>query len=108
MKVVLSGEDRLRSWELLIDTVDKTDIPIEVVHGINLVFNNPVDGEDERDIDLRQLRRHGFSNDDLEAIMQQVMIDFKDNIKTVNFYLNVEYIADLIEKQTNQLLKGVK
>lgn len=108
MKVVISDEEKLRSWELLIDSVDKTDIPIEFVQGINLEFHDPVEGKLAQDIDLRTMREHGFSDAELEEIMSQVMMEHNNNIKSVNFYLNVEYIAEIIGKHTNKLLNGVK
>lgn len=108
MKVVLSDEDRIKSWELLIDAADKTDIPIEFVQCINLEFHEPVRGETIQDIDLRSMREHGFSDPELEEIMSQVMLEHNDNIKSVNFYLNVEYIAELVERHTKHLLGGTK
>lgn len=108
MKVVLSDEDRIKSWELIIDSVDKTDIPIEFVQVINIEYHEPIDGESGQDIDLRELRAHGYSNNDLEIIMSEVMYENESNIKSVNFYLNVEYIADVVERHTSVLLGGVK
>lgn len=108
MKIVLSDEDRRKSWELLIDAADKTDIPIEFVQGINLEFHKPVKDELTQDIDIRLMREHGFSDSELEEIMNQVMLEHNENIKSVNFYLDVEHIAELVERHTKHLLGGAK
>ena len=108
MKVVISDAEKLKSWELLIDAADKTDIPIEVVQVINLEFHEDVNGVATQDIDLKEMRTHGYKDSELEIIMEQVMLEHNDNIKSVNFYLNVEHIAEMIEKHTNVLLGAVK
>jgi len=107
MKVVISDEDKMKRWELLIDAVDKTDIPIAVIQGINLEFYVNVDGVGTQEIDLKKMREHGYRDAELEIIMEEVMLEHDNNIKSVNFYLDVEYIAELIEKHTNILLGGL-
>ena len=105
MQVIISDDDRIRSWELLIDTVEKTDIPIEVVNGISLVFHEPVDGLEEQDIDFREFRADGFTDEDIEQIVHHIMSEYPGNIKTINFFLNVEYIAEIVQNQTNLILR---
>ena len=108
MKVVISDAEKLKSWELLIDEADKTDIPIEVVQVINLEFHEEVRGVTTQDIDLKKMRLDGYKNSELEIIMEEVMREHNENIKSVNFYLNVEYIAEMIEKHTDIMLGSVK
>ena len=108
MKLIISDEEKLDSWETLINTVDKTDIPIKFVRRINLVFINPVSGASEQDIDITELRKHGWSDTSLEEIAEQVFLENEHNIKSAHFYLDVSHVAEVVQQQTNKLLKGTK
>jgi len=108
MKLVLSDEERLDSWETLIDTVDKTDIPIQFVRNINIVFHTPVENEDAQDINIHRLRGNGWDDEGLDEIVEQVFSEHHNNIKTVHFYLDVEHVAEVVQQQTNTLLEGTK
>lgn len=108
MKLVISDEDKLESWETLINSVDKSDVPIQFVNGVNLVFKEPVDGEDEQRIDVQLMREHGWQDDELEQIVQHILAEQSDNIVTIHLYLDVEHVAEVVQYQTNRLLEGFK
>jgi len=108
MKLVLSDEERLDSWETLIDAVDKTDIPIKFVRNINIVFHTPVENKDDQDINIHQLRDNGWDDDSLDEIVEQMFKEHHNNIKTVHFYLDVKHVAEVVQQQTNTLLEGTK
>jgi len=106
MKLVISDEDKLDSWEALINTIDKTDIPIRFVRNVNIIFNVSVDGDDEQDINIQKLRTHGWDDHELEEIVDQVLKENHNNIKTVHFYLDVQHVAEVVQQQTNMFLEG--
>lgn len=108
MKLVISDEDKLESWETLINTVDKSDVPIQFVNGINLVFHKAIGGELEQDMDIQLLREHGWQNSEIEEIVQQVLVENQSNIKTIHLYLDVEHVAEVVQNQTNKMLEGIK
>ncbi len=108
MKLVISDEEKLDSWEALINTVDKTDIPIRFVRNINIVYHSAVDNVDEQDINVQQLRGNGWNDPELEEIVEQVFKEQHNNIKTVHFYLDVQHVAEVVQQQTNTLLEGTK
>lgn len=104
----LSDDERLDSWESLIDTIDKTDIPIRFVQKINIVFHTPVENADEQDINIDQLRKNGWTEDSLNEIVEQVFKEHLNNVRSVNFYLDVKHVADVVQQQTNILLEGIQ
>lgn len=108
MKLVISDEDKLESWETLINTVDKSDVPMQFVNGVNLVFINEVDGDDEQDIDIQELREHGWINEELDRLVQAILDEHAGNIKTIHLYLDVEHVAEVVQFQTNKLLEGLE
>lgn len=106
MKLVISDEDKLESWEALINTVDKSDVPIQFVNSINLVFVTEVRGVHEQTVDVQDLRKHGWINEELDVLVQALFKEHEDNIKTIHLYLDVEHVAEVVQYQTNKLLEG--
>ncbi len=108
MKLILSDDERLDNWEALISTIDKTDIPIEFVNNINIMFHTPVDNVDEQDININRYRREGWDDTGLNEIVNEVMKEHQNNIKNVYFYVNVTHVAEVVQQQTNTILKGTR
>jgi len=106
MKLVISDEEKLDSWEALINTVDKTDIPIRFVRNINIIFHTAVENANEQDINVQELRGNGWEDLQLEEIVEEVFKEHHNNIKTIHFYLDVQHVAEVVQNQTNKLLKG--
>ena len=107
MNAGISDDERLDDWETLIDTVDKTDIPIEFVRNINILFHTPVDNVDEQDIDINRFRSEGWDDNGLNQIVEEVFKEHNNNIKSVHFYLDVNHVAEVVQQETNILLKGI-
>ena len=103
----MTDDEKLDDWETLIDTIDKTDIPIEFVRNINIMFYTPVDNVDEQDINIQRFRKEGFDDPGLEEIVQEVFNEHQNNIKSVHFYVDVSHVAEVVQLQTNILLKGM-
>jgi hypothetical protein len=108
MKLDISDDERLDGWEALINTVDKTNIPIEFVRNINILFHTPVDNVDEQDINIQRFRQEGFDDIGLEQIVEEVFKEHNNNIKSVHFYLDVNHVAEVVQQETDILLKGMK
>jgi len=108
MQLIISDDERLDSWETLINTVDKTDIPIEFVRNINIVFKTPIDNVNEQDINVHDLRDNGWDDEQLDEIVEEVFREHHNNIKSVHFYLDVEHVATVVQQQTNLLLEGTQ
>lgn len=108
MRFDLNEQDHLDHWEALISTVDKTDIPIQFVRLINIVFHAPVKDEDEQDINIQELRNDGWDEDGLDLIVAEVLKEHDKNIKSIHFYLDVEHVADVVQQHTKIFLKGIQ
>jgi hypothetical protein len=108
MKFELSDSERLDGWEALIEDIEKTDIPIEFVRTINIMFHTPVGNVDEQDINIQQFRLEGWNDNSLNEIVDEVFREHHNNIKSVHFYLDINHVADVVQRQTNILLKGME
>lgn len=101
-------EDRLKEWEQLINDVDKSDIPLRFVGSIKIVFREPVNGSNKTNISVHQMRMNDMSDEEIEERVEDFLAMHKENIKTVNFYVDVELVATIVEHHTDTLLKGTK
>lgn len=108
MKLIISDEARLDKWEMLIETIDKSDIPIEFVNNLNITFKEEVEGRVQLDVEVQKLRNHGWTDEDIEEIIQQVITENHNNIQSVYFFLDVEHVADVVQRQTDKILKDAK
>lgn len=108
MSLNISEDERLDGWEALINTIDKTDIPIEFVRNINIMFHTPVDNVDEQDINVQRYRKEGFTDTSLNDIVEEVFKEHHNNIKSVHFYVDIEHVAEVVQRQTNILLQGMR
>ena len=108
MELNISEDERLDGWEALINSVDKTDIPIEFVRNINIMFYTPVDNVDDQDIDIQQFRTQGFDDTGLDQIVDEVFKEHQNNIKSVHFFVDVNHVAKVVQQQTDILLAGFR
>jgi len=108
MKLIISDEARLDKWEMLIETIDKSDIPIEFVNNLNITFKEEVEGRVQLDVEVQKLRNHGWTDEDIEEIIQQVITENHNNIQSIYFFLDVEHVADVVQRQTDKILKDAK
>ena len=104
----ISEDERLNKWETLINTVDKTDIPIRFVRNINILFNTPVDNVDEQDIDITRYRSEGWDDTGLDEIVTEVFKEHQNNIKSVHFYVDIKHVARVVQQHTDILLGNMK
>jgi hypothetical protein len=98
----------LENWEELINAVDKSDIPIEFVNRILIKLVSPINGEDSREIDVKQFRSDGYEDESINEIIKETCSEHYNNIKSMQFYLDVEYVASTVQKQTDKLLAGIQ
>lgn len=106
-KLVITDEDKLQSWETLINAVDKSDIPIKFVNSVIIEFKEPVDGEQSVDMNIVKLRDY-MQEHQIEQWLQEIMDEHDDNIKAIHFYLNIQHVAKVVQGQTDILLGGTK
>jgi protein involved in polysaccharide export with SLBB domain len=96
-------EEWLHRWEEIVEQVDKEHIPIECVKKI--VFR--IDGGRQKTINLRKLKQQGIDIEDIHNIVDRFVQDNCDNITNMEFVLDIEAVAQLLQPETDKLLKGI-
>ena len=101
---MLLVDDFLKQWENIVDHVDKDSVPLDFVKKI--VFRTR--HRRQKTINLRQLRLQSLDGDDLERIVSRYIEDNEDSIISMEFVLDVEAVAEVLQPQTDNLLKNMK
>ena len=95
--------DFLKQWEQIVNDVDKDHCPISCVKKV--VFKTA--NRKQKTINLRLLRKQGFDDESLEAAVTQFIEENEDAIASMELVLDVEAVAELIQPETDKLLKGI-
>ena len=98
------SDDWLDRWEEIIDQVDKDHIPIECVKKV--VFR--LEGGRQKTINLRRLRDQGLDDEGVHTLVDRFVQDQSDNITNMEFVLDIEAVAQLLQPETDKLLNGLK
>jgi hypothetical protein len=100
---MLLHNDFLRSWEDIVNQVEKQHIPITCVKKV--IFRTR--SRQQKTINLKRLRQQGMCNDDIEEIVEDFIQDNENSIASMEFVLDIEAVAHTIQPETDKLLKGM-
>ena len=93
----------IQKWENLLQDVDKQKVPIEFIKKIILRLQ----GKRQRTINIEKLLDQGLDPDHVEDIISRKIIDLDDEVIGIEFVLNVQSIADIVQPETDKLLNGL-
>jgi len=93
----------IEKWERLLDDVDKQKIPVEFIKKIILKLR----GRKQQTINIDKLVERGLYPDDIEEVISGKLIELDDLVTSIEFVLNVESIAEVVQPETDRLLNGL-
>jgi hypothetical protein len=96
-------KDFFSQWENIIAAVDKTDIPLECINKIVLKLS----GKKQKTINLIKLRKQGADFEDIEEVFKTYLGEYQDLIQDIDFVLDIETVASMIQPETDKLLNGL-
>jgi hypothetical protein len=94
------NDDFLAKWEHIVNDVSKTDVPLECIKKIVIKFKN---GR-QRTVNLIALQRQGLDLEEVEAVLNRTFHDEHDNIRDVDFVVDITAVANLVQPETDKLL----
>lgn len=100
---MLLDHDFLVRWEQIVNDVDKDHCPISCVKKV--IFRTK--DRKQKTINLRQLRSQGIDDESIERAVGTFIEENEGNIQDMELVLDVEAVAEIIQPQTDQLLKGM-
>lgn len=93
-------DDLLSQWEIIVEEVNKTDVPLECIKKI--VFKL-INGR-QRTINIHTLTKQGLTMDDLEQLVARTFSELDTEIKDVEFIVDIKSVAALVQPETDKLL----
>ena len=97
------SDEFLERWEHIIDDVDITDVPLEFIKKVVVKLH----GKKQRTINLDLLRRQGLDIEEIETVMTRTLTDLGEQVRDVDFILDVGAIATIVQPETDKLLKDL-
>jgi hypothetical protein len=94
------NDDFLAKWEHIVNDVSKTDVPLECIKKIVIKFKN---GR-QRTVNLVALQRQGLDLEEVEAVLNRTFHEEHDNIRDVDFVVDINAVAELVQPETDKLL----
>lgn len=97
------SDEFLAKWEHIIEEVNKTEIPLECIKKVIIRLH----GKKQRTINLATLKRQGLDMDELEIVLTRTLTEFGDEVKDIDFVVDVSEVAKILQPETDKLLNGL-
>jgi hypothetical protein len=97
------SDEFLAKWEHIIDEVNKTEIPLECIKKVVIRLYS----KKQRTINLATLKKQGLDMDELEIVLTRTLTEFGDEVKDIDFVVDVTEVAKLLQPETDKLLNGL-
>ena len=98
------SEEFLAMWQHIIDEVYKTEIPLECIKKVVIKLH----GKKQRTINLQILRLQGLDGEELETILRRALSELGDQVRDVEFLVDITAVAELVQPETDKLLTNLK
>ena len=93
----------LDKWEHIIEEVNKTEIPLECIKKVVIRLH----GKKQRTINLATLKKQGLAMDELEIVLTRTLTELGDEVKDIDFVVDVSEVAKILQPETDKLLNGL-
>jgi hypothetical protein len=97
------SDEFLAKWDHIISEVEKEQVPLKCIN--KMVIR--IAGGKQKTINLSRLRRDGLDDDEIEEIMNRNLNALGDLVNTIDFILDVNTVAGIIQPATDKLLKSL-
>lgn len=98
------SDEFLDKWELIISEVNKTDIPLECIKKVII----RLDARKQRTINLLTLKKQGLDMDEIESVVTRTLTELGDDVRDVDFVIDITAVAELVQPETDKLLSNLK
>jgi hypothetical protein len=95
--------DLFSKWEHILEDVEKSKIPIQFLKKLVVKLQ----GKKQYTINIQHLINQGLDPDQLEDLVNRKLHELDDSITDIEFILNVEIIAHMVQPETDRLLNGL-
>jgi hypothetical protein len=64
-------------------------------------------GGRQKTVNLSKLRQQGLENEEIETVLSRNIAELEDQVKDIDFILDVKAVAEMIQPETDKLLNGL-
>ena len=100
---MLFSDEFIQQWEHIIDEVNKTEVPLECIKKVVIRLH----GKKQRTINLATLKKQGLDMNELEIVLSRTLTELGDEVKDIDFVVDVTEVAKLVQPETDKLLNGL-
>lgn len=97
------NEEALSKWEKLLNEVNKTEVPLECIKKVIVKLA----GKRQHTINLHTLRKQGLDIDEIEVILTRKLAELGDDIRDLDFVVDIVAVAEIVQPETDKLLNGL-
>ena len=97
------SDEFLEKWEHIIAEVTKTEVPLECIKKVVIKLH----GKKQKTINLATLKRQGLDMDELEVVLSRTLTDLGEEVRDIDFVVDVSEVAKLVQPETDKLLKDL-
>ena len=91
-------------WQHIVDSVEVTDVPLECIKKVTIRMY----GNRRKTINLKQLKRAGMDIAAIEQMLNRTFEELGDSVRDVDFMVDVAAVAEIVQPETDRLLKDIK
>jgi citrate lyase gamma subunit len=96
------SEEFIEKWEHIIRDVDVTEVPLECLKKVVI----RLEGRKQKTINVQLLKRRGHQFNQIETLINNTLTELDLVITDVEFIVDVEMVAEIVQPATDKLLKG--
>jgi hypothetical protein len=90
----------IKKWEHILEDVEKQKIPVEFIKKLIIKLR----GKRQQTINVKKFLEQGLDPDQIEEAVSRKLHEMDSEILGVEFILNVENIANIVQPETDKLL----
>ena len=98
----------LDKWKHIISDVEKTDIPTHLIDRVIIRLIGVEGAEDnQQTISISSLKEQGYEAAEIEDVINETLYDLNDFIDSVDFFLDIDAVAQEVQPETDKILNNL-
>lgn len=97
------SDEFIQQWEHIIKDVDATEIPIECLKKVVIKLG----GKKQKTINIQTLKKQGLDYEEIESVVARNLFEYGDDVRDLDFVLDIGAVAEMVQPETDKLLKGM-
>ena len=97
------SDEFIQRWEHIIRDVDATEVPIECLKKIVVKLS----GKRQRTINIHTLKKQGLDYEEIESVIARNLLDYGEEVRDLDFILDVGAVAEMVQPETDRILRGL-